>query len=73
MKYIVIVLLLNGQPFEFASFNNCNDAKSYKVRLFDYNRKNKGLLKNRGFNVPYKWSEYDQKVKIDSLKISTVK
>lgn len=62
MKYILIVALLNGGTFEWATFDNKVDAECHKTRLFEWNRKNGDTLKRRGFDVPKTWAEYDKKV-----------
>ena len=62
MKFILIVMLLSGQQFEWETFDSETEAECYKTLLFDWNRKNGDTLKRRGFDVPKTWAEYNKKV-----------
>lgn len=62
MKFVLIVMLLSGQQYEWETFNSEVEAECYKTRLFDWNRKNGDTLKRRGFDVPKTWAEYNKKV-----------
>ena len=62
MKFVLIVMLLTGQQYEWEIFNSEVEAECYKTLLFDWNRKNGDTLKRRGFDVPKTWAEYNKKV-----------
>lgn len=66
MKYILIVTLLNGGTFEWATFDNKVDAECHKTRLYEWNKNSGyGLLRKRGFDIPKTWSAYNDKVKVE--------
>ena len=62
MKFILIVMMLNGSQYKWESFNSEVEAESYKTQLFDWNRKKGNTLRERGFDIPFTWSEYNKKV-----------
>ena len=67
MKFILIVMLLSGQQFEWEAFDSKTEAECYKTRLFEWNRKNGDTLKRRGFDVPKTWAEYNKKVYVKGV------
>lgn len=69
MKFILIVMLLSGQQFEWGTFDSETEAECYKTRLFEWNRKNGDTLKRRGFDVPKTWAEYDKKVVVTARQV----
>lgn len=69
MKFILIVMLLSGQQFEWGTFDSETEAECYKTRLFEWNRKNGDTLKRRGFDVPHNWAEYDKKVVVTAKQV----
>lgn len=62
MKFILIVMMINGSQYQWESFSSEVEAESYKTQLFDWNRRKGNTLRNRGFDVPFVWSEYNKKV-----------
>ena len=63
IKFVLVVSLLGGGTKDFATFDSELEAQCYKTRLYEWNKnKGYGLLRNRGFDVPKTWAEYNKKV-----------
>lgn len=65
IKYVLLVFMINHEePVEFAQFSSREEAGSYKVRLYEWNKRYPLSLREKGWDVPVNWSEYDNRVKI---------
>ena len=69
MKYVIMVLMLNGSQKEWGQFRTELEANVHKTRLFEWNRKNGDTLKRRGFDMPHNWAEYDKKVVVTAKQV----
>lgn len=67
IKFILIVPLLSGGNFQWEEFSSEVEAKCYKTRLFEWNRKNGDTLKRRGFDIPKSWEEYEKRIQIQKM------
>lgn len=67
IKFILIVPLLSGGNFQWEVFSSEVEAKCYKTRLFEWNRKNGDTLKRRGFDIPKSWEEYEKLIQIQKI------
>lgn len=62
MKWVLLVLTINGNYAPWATFNDSLTAASYKTQLFAFNRRNYLSIKAHGWVMPTNWYDYNNKV-----------